>query len=98
MTTTNKPSSSSVIDAIYLTTRCKFGSDLLKEVLSLLYEMEEAAYNKGASNMLEKVKADIKEVYENYHYPMPEALILELIDNALLSQYNNKSGESEKEQ
>ena len=58
----------------------------LYELRPLIDEELKSAYSKGASDMLEKVKADIKGVYENYHYPMPEALILELIDNALLSQ------------
>lgn len=97
MTATTKSTtdklSSRAIDAIYLTARCKYGSDTLKEVLELLRMMEEAAYSKGASDALEKVKEyAINGAFACPHKTGKAAYgdVIDMVKDELLSQYNKQ--------
>lgn len=119
MTTTDKPSSNnnSAIDDLIekIAIKLDYGSvdGIKEEIWELLMKEKQAAYSKGASDMLEKVAVMREELGQCYQFnpkystETKDRMAIENLERVnevlnamdeLLSQHNNKQGESEKEQ
>ena len=109
----NQPSSSAIEIIRQLQSNGVIGGEAARYLKELIEIQTKAAYSKGASDMLEKVAVMREELGQCYQFnpkystETKDRMAIENLERVnevlnamdeLLSQYNNKQGESEKEQ